>query len=183
MFISHELKKRNICEYLLYMWQVEDLIRANDLDLDRLKAAVVDGYDLPDDKRQELLQWYSDLIDMMRLEGVEKEGHLQINRNVILDLTDLHLRLMHEPKFPYYQAAYYKVLPLIVELRAHGNSHGEIEVCMDALYGRWMMQLRKQPIGEETAKALDEIASFMGFLADYHRQDREGTLFNEQETE
>ena len=27
MFIAQELRKNNIAEYLLYMWQVEDVIR------------------------------------------------------------------------------------------------------------------------------------------------------------
>ena len=33
---------------------------------------------------------------------------------------DLHLQLLRSPKFPYYNSAYYKVLPYIVELRAKG---------------------------------------------------------------
>ena len=28
MFIAQELRKKSIAEYLLYMWQMEDLIRA-----------------------------------------------------------------------------------------------------------------------------------------------------------
>ena len=28
MFVAQELKKKSIAEYLLYMWQVEDIIRA-----------------------------------------------------------------------------------------------------------------------------------------------------------
>ncbi|MBR2242341.1 MAG: DUF4924 family protein, partial [Prevotella sp.] len=28
MYIAKELRKKNIAEYLLYMWQVEDLLRA-----------------------------------------------------------------------------------------------------------------------------------------------------------
>ena len=33
MFISKQLKENNIAEYLIYMWQVEDMIRANGCDL------------------------------------------------------------------------------------------------------------------------------------------------------
>ena len=31
MFTAEQLRKQNIAEYLLYMWQIEDLIRANAL--------------------------------------------------------------------------------------------------------------------------------------------------------
>ena len=44
MFISQQLKQKNIAEYLIYMWQVEDLIRANGCDLERIKASVVANY-------------------------------------------------------------------------------------------------------------------------------------------
>lgn len=36
MIIAKKLKEQNIAEYLIYMWQVEDLIRANGCDIDRL---------------------------------------------------------------------------------------------------------------------------------------------------
>lgn len=37
MFTATQRKKENIAEYLLYMWQIEDLIRANDLDMDKIE--------------------------------------------------------------------------------------------------------------------------------------------------
>ena len=108
MFISHQLKQKNIAEYLIYMWQVEDLIRANGCDIERIKRCVVDNYpSLSDEQRDELSQWYEDLIEMMRREEVMQQGHLQINKNVIVWLTDLHLRLLgmllHMQELPHHQ--------------------------------------------------------------------------------
>ena len=37
MFISKQLKENNIAEYLIYMWQVEDMIRANGCDMEKIK--------------------------------------------------------------------------------------------------------------------------------------------------
>ena len=37
MFVASQKRKENIAEYLLYMWQIEDLIRANNLDIDNSK--------------------------------------------------------------------------------------------------------------------------------------------------
>ena len=59
-------EKENIAEYLLYMWQVEDLIRANDFDMDSIRRTVVDRYDQPDDVKEEIAKWYEELIEMMR---------------------------------------------------------------------------------------------------------------------
>lgn len=178
MFVSRELKKKNIAEFLLYMWQVEDLLRANELSLDKIQAAMVEPYNLPEEQRAELLEWYSNLIDMMRIEGVTKGGHLQINKNVIIMLSDLHQRLLKSPKVPFYSAAYYKALPFIVEFRSksEGREKHELENCFDALYMVWMMKLQRRQINEDTLAATVEIGKFISMLSLYYKEDEEGKL-------
>lgn len=63
-------------------------------------------------------------------------------------MTDLHLRLLASPKFPYYSAAYYKALPFIVELRSKGADKDvpELETCFDAMYGVLMLKLQKRKL-------------------------------------
>ena len=178
MFVSRDLRKKNIAEYLLYMWQVEDMIRANDLSLENIESQLVDKYGLPAESRKELLEWYGNLIEMMRFEDVKEKGHLQINRNVIINLTDLHLRLLKSPKMPYYSAAYYKALPFIVEFRtkSEGRDKGEIENCFDALYMVWLMKLQRREINEATMNATNEITRFISMLSLYFKEDEEGRL-------
>lgn len=177
MYISKKLREESISEYLLYMWQVEDLIRANACNIDRIEQTVVASYNLPEAQHAELTEWYANLVEMMRLEGVEKNGHLQINKNVIIQLADLHIRLMHSQKFPFYQAAYYQALPFIVELRAKGGQDkSELENCFDALYGVWMLRLQRKEVGKETAAAVADIVKFVGMLSDYYAKERAGEL-------
>ena len=176
MRIAQQLKEKNIAEYLIYMWQVEDLIRANDCDLDKLRVNVIDRF--PVGERDGLERWYGDLVNMMHVEGVTEKGHLQINRNVILNLTDLHARLLSSTKFPFYNAAYFKALPFIVELR-HKNAEKEepeLETCFEALYGILLLRLQKKEISPATAKAMESIAGFISLLASYYEKDREGEL-------
>lgn len=178
MYISQQLKQQNIAEYLLYMWQVEDLIRANQFDMERIRKNVVDPYPIPDEQKAELARWYEDLINMMHDEGVMEHGHLQINKNVIVWLTDLHLQLLRSPKFPYYSAAYYKALPFIVELRAKGADREapEIETCFDAMYGVLLLKLQKKEVSEETQKAIKVISDLLAILAGYYIKDKKGEL-------
>ena len=177
MYISGQLREQSISEYLLYMWQVEDLIRANDCDIDKIERTVVAAYQLAEAEHGKLVEWYANLVEMMRLEGVERSGHLQINKNIIITLADLHYRLMHSSKFPFYQAAYYKALPFIVELRAKGgHDKSELENCFDALYGVWMLRLQHKELSQDTATAMADIAKFVGILSDYYKRDRAGEL-------
>lgn len=179
MYISQQLKQQNIAEYLLYMWQVEDLIRANGFDIERIKKYVIEPYpSLTEVQKKELEQWYTDLINMMHDEGVMQKGHLQINKNIIVWLTDLHLRLLRSPKFPYYSAAYYKALPFIVELRAKGADKDlpELETCFDAMYGVWMLKLQKKEVSEDTQKAVKVISDLLAMLAGYYIKEKKGEL-------
>ena len=176
MFISKQLKQQNIAEYLIYMWQVEDLIRAYGCDMERIRESLVSRY--PADQQEELAQWYEDLIEMMRREEDMSQGHLQINRNIITWLTDLHLQLLASSKFPYYSAAYYKALPFIVELRAKGakKEEPELETCFDALYGILLLKLQKKEISEETKKAQEAITALLSMLSTYYLEDKKGEL-------
>lgn len=179
MFTASAKKKENIAEYLLYMWQIEDIIRAYNLDIDRIRTEIVDAYTgISDEQRTALYEWYESLIDMMRSEGVAEHGHLQLNKNVIIDLTDLHLRLLKSPREPFYTAAFYKALPYIVELRAksQGAQVGEIETCFNALYGILMLRLQQREVSADTLKAVKDITAFITTLAEKYRLDKAGEL-------
>ena len=41
---SKQLKEKNIAEYLIYMWQIEDLIRANGCDMEKIKSPIIAPY-------------------------------------------------------------------------------------------------------------------------------------------
>lgn len=155
------------------------MIRANGFDIEKVKRNIVDPYpSLTDVQKAELLRWYGDLISMMRDEEVMRKGHLQINKNVIVWLTDLHLRLLRSPKFPYYSTAYYKALPFIVELRAKGADKDvpELETCFDALYGVWMLKIQKKEVSEGTQKAMKTISELVAMLAGYYIKEKKGEL-------
>jgi hypothetical protein len=178
VFISKQLKENNIAEYLLYMWQVEDMIRANGMDMERIKATLIAPTRLDAEREKELVEWYENLIEMMRLEGVIEKGHLQINRNIITLLTDLHLQLLKSTKYPFYSAAYYKALPFIVELRTQGDNRNlsELENCFEVLYGLLLLKLQKRDISEGTLQATKTISQLLGILSDYYKKDKAGEL-------
>lgn len=183
MIIARQKRKENICEYLLYMWQVEDLIRANHFDMDEIRDKVIARYNQPDEVKEEIARWYEELIEMMRSEGVKESGHIQLNKNVIITLTDLHLRLLKSPKEMIYGAAYYKTLPYIVQLRAKsgGNDIPELETCYTAVYGYLMLRMQGKEISAETLDGIKQISSFLALLAEKYRADMNGELELEDE--
>ena len=184
MYIAQKLRKQSIAEYLLYMWQIEDTIRAMGCSLPLIKKAYISKFsDFTDEQKEEEADWFGNLIRMMNEEGKREYGHLNSNNVILQDLSDLHNRLLQSTKFPFYNAQYYKVLPYIVELRHKGEEDiNEIETCFNALYGQMMLNLQKKTISPETANALKEISTFIGLLSDYYLKDNaEGLKFEDDE--
>ncbi|MGI6231964.1 MAG: DUF4924 family protein [Prevotella sp.] len=173
MFVAKEIRKKSIAEYVLYMWQMEDLIRAYGCSLPVIRREYIDKFQYTDEQKEEEADWFGNLIRMMNEEGCRESGHLNINKIVVQDMVDLHNQLLQSTKFPFYNAEYYKVLPFIVELRNKGDKNvSEIETCLDALYVVMMLRLQKKTISPETDHAVKEISTFLGMLSDYYIKDR-----------
>ena len=159
------------------MWQVEDIIRAYDCSLTRLRREYISRFDYDDEQISELTDWYGNLVTMMNGEGKRESGHLQINQVVLQQMVELHAQLLESTKFPFYTAQYYKVLPFIVELRNRGDKNqNEIETCLNALYGTMMLRLQNREISPDTKHAISEITTFIGLLSDYYLKDKEEGL-------
>lgn len=179
MFTASKKKRENIAEYLLYMWHIEDLIRANMLDLEKIDENIISKYtSLDSDQVKQLKDWYESLIDMMKREGIVEKGHLQLNKNVVIQLNDLHNQLLKDSKYADYSTEFYKTLPFIVELRAKsGNDKaGEIETCFNALYGIMMLRLAGKEVSGETALAIQQISRFLALLSKYYKLDYNNQL-------
>ncbi|MBP3774943.1 MAG: DUF4924 family protein [Bacteroidaceae bacterium] len=177
MYVAKRLKNENIAEYLLYMWQVEDLLRACHSDIDEVAEKYLARFSvLTPEQQQEQRQWYSDLCNMMHSEGVIDKGHLQICKNVIANLQELHVQLIASDKFPYYHAAYYDALPAIVELREKSGEDypDELTACFNLLYGIMLLRMQNKTLTPETERGLKSISAFISMLAGlYHKNLKE----------
>ncbi len=171
MHTASQLKKNNICEYLLYMWQVEDLIRSLGFDMERIGRVLVDSRSYSSEaERKQVVEWYESIIDMMHSEHVAEKGHIQLNKNVLIDLEDVHLRVLKSGLVPEYNAKFFHVLPLINQFRQKSDPGlSDIELCFNFQYGILLLRLQKKEISAETLKTQVEIAKFMVLLArNYH---------------
>ena len=178
MFISQDLRKKNIAEYLLYMWQVEDLIRAYGCNLQRIQKEYISRFDIDEEQREELSDWYGDLIRMLNQEGCREKGHLQINKLVMQQLCELHEQLLASPKFPFYSSnADFKNGR---DPKGSNQDEHEIETCFNALYGVMLLRLQQKTVSPDTSHAIEEITTLLGMLSDYYLKDKtEGLDFEE----
>ena len=149
------------------MWQIEDILRAYGCDLSRLRREYISRFQYDEEQIDELTDWYAMLIKQMNTEHCREKGHLQQNIKTVDTLEALHQRLAADADKPFYKAQYYKVLPFIVELRNKGRKdEGEVQTCLNALYGTMMLRLRQKEISPDTKHAIEAISTLMGMLAE-----------------
>ncbi|GAT63266.1 DUF4924 family protein [Paludibacter jiangxiensis] len=167
MFIAQQKRKDNIAEYVLYMWQLEDLIRAYKLDIESIAENVINKMTYGEEGKAQIRDWYESLIEMMRLEGVQEKGHLQMVKNTVSDVTDLHYALLKSPKYPGYSALFYQTLSVIGAFRQRQDNPDaeDIELCFVFLYGVLMLRLQKREISQDTQIALTQISKLLALLS------------------
>ncbi len=172
MIIAKEKRHSNIIEYILYMWQVEDLIRAYEFNIESIKSHVIPQYNLSGDILNECIEWYDNLIEMMVLEQVKDKGHLQVITNLVNDLNRLHGELLKNPKEIAYRHIYNATLPFISEFNEKtGNTQNEIELCFTGIYSKFLLKLQGKEVSKGTEEAIKSFSSFLAFLGGkYHEE-------------
>lgn len=172
MIIAKQKKEENIVEYLLYMWQIEDILRAYKLDIEKLDKVIVSQYQQDENTKKEIREWYDNLIQMMKLEHIEESGHLQININLVNDLNDLHIELLQNPQEIQYNALFFKTLPFLVEFRNKlkaGEETNDIQLSLHSLYAILLLKLQKKEISKDTEVAVKQISSFLAVLSQKYK--------------
>ena len=91
MDIAQKKRKENIAEYILYLWQLEDLLRAVQFSPEAIHSALIKPRELKVEEQQVLLAWYLDIAQLLVEEKKEEKGHLTHTLHLIRDLHDMHL--------------------------------------------------------------------------------------------
>ena len=104
MIIAQRLRTENRAEYLLYMWQVEDIVRLYGADIDRICQEYLSRFKVDENETAAMRQWYADICNMMHSEGKMESGHLQGKKRGLGGVSDVNRRLLGEQEFDAYRA-------------------------------------------------------------------------------
>ena len=172
MIIAQEKRKTNIAEFILYMWQVEDLIRSSQFDILNIDQNVIRKYTLPPETIKEIRTWYENLITLMMEESLQKRGHMSFLNQLIRQLNDLHLRLLQSDEEKKYQLLYEDSRDNIQEFikKSTETFSSEIEVCLTGLYGYLMLRLQQAEVSQDTRKAMESFSNLLAALSTRFRE-------------
>lgn len=152
MFTAQKTRKENIAEYILYLWQLEDLLRALQFSPEAIYSQLVQPSGLTESQKQETFLWYMDIVNLLREEGKEQQGHLEHTMHLIADLDNLHKQLLVLPVGAEYRRLYSHVAPELPKMKAklkHPDI-SDVELFFRALYS--VVLLRIQSAGKKHSK-------------------------------
>ena len=146
-------KKDNIAEYILYLWQMEDYLRA---------------FPQNADATPEL----HELNEMMHREGIMDGGHVALANNALSELEDLHATILNEDAM--YRAAIMRLQPSLNLLKAKTDrpTMSDIEACLLLLYQIMLLKLQKREITPETASVQTQATQVLTFLSRTYHDDQ-----------
>lgn len=173
--IAEAKRKKNIVEYILFMWQIEDLIRGCEFDPEQLKALADTGGD--PQEIQQSTDWLLQLSADMQEQDLLESGHHSASTEAVLELLFVQNSLLTVHEDETFRELYQKVQPLLTEFKAKSKdkAQNDVETALTALYGVALLRLQQKSISPETQKALSEFTSYLNALATAHRQMHSGT--------
>ena len=177
MFIAQQKKKENIAEYILYMWQLEDMLRACDFNAEVISSQLVAPLDLPEEKKEEATRWYAQLARQMKQAKVEQKGHTYEVAEVMNELFFLHTTAMTSLNNKEYEAHFKAAQPLLQELmQKQQGSANEVLAGLTFLDDIWMLRVKKQTTSAETKTAIPIISRWMANLSHLYADMKAGRL-------
>lgn len=178
MLIARQKQKENIAEYVLYMYQIEDLIRAYDFDLEKIIESYVRPQ-LPDNSFvDQYRDWYRELISQMKSQRIEKVGHLHDLKDILVEISYLHTTLLNLANDEKYRALFEAATPFIEEFKEKSNlkDKNNIEVLFQALYMKLLLRLKGKEISAETEEAFDSMRIVLAYISRSYLQMKSGEL-------
>ena len=178
MLISQQKLKENIAEYILYMYQIEDVIRAYEFNVDLIienyvRPQLADASFIPD-----YVKWYTDLISKMKSQKIEKSGHLHELNEIMIEISYLHTTLINLVKDEKYKVLFENALQNIEDFKNKSNlkDKNHIEIAFHALYMKLLLRLQKKEISAESEAAFDTMRALLAYLARSYRQMKNGSI-------
>ena len=174
MIIAKQKQHENIAEYVLYMWQLEDMIRACNFNVDVL----MQGFSIDPLEASKVQQWYQSMADAMISEGIQRKGHLMQIKNIVQDLSTLNIKLLQNQDEKKYKELFAAAMPYITEIIDRSNDcvKNEIDACLTGLYGMMMLRIQKKEVSEDTKQAVKTFSNLMAALAIRYKQYENGEL-------
>ncbi len=171
MIPAETKKKESIVEYIVYMYQTEDLIISYNFNLDDIYEYVIKHISKDEIARKELLLWYASITEQMNAEKIsDSKKRLKSTQSFVAELTRLHHLLLADDKV--YNQIYSKANDDInhhISL-SKNTIASPIQICLNGIYGLLLLRLDGKNISPEQQATLTEFGSVLTYLSNAYKK-------------
>ena len=170
MSIAENKKKNNISEYIIFMYQTEDLIRVYNFDMDQIKEYVISHFPVDEKEKETLVVWYNGILDQMNEEKIQDKGHLDQVNKIVVELAEMSKQLLksdHAYRQIYDQAKIHinKNMDL-----AEGAIKEPIQICLNAIYGLLLLRMNGKKVDESLMEGINSFGDVLSYLSFKYKQ-------------
>jgi chromatin segregation and condensation protein Rec8/ScpA/Scc1 (kleisin family) len=165
--IAERKKSQNIGEYLVYMYQMEDLIRSYQGNMAEIEQYVISHYPVTEEEKESIKTWFARLVASMKQQQLMQKGHLQELQELVQELLTLHYQLLKSDTN--YVATFHQVKPHLLEAVEAAQTEdlgNEIQICLNGVYGLLLCRLLGKKVSDrqlEAAEAFGNVLSHLNF--------------------
>ena len=123
MGLLDDKKRENIASYIISMWHIEDMMRANDFDMDKLEEVLIAPMDADEKTEAEVRGWYAGVVTRMKEQGLQVRGHLSEVEEVLTELEFLHTTLTDVLNDSEYDTLFAAAQPGIAALQGQADEN------------------------------------------------------------
>ncbi|MBM3456265.1 MAG: DUF4924 family protein [Bacteroidetes bacterium] len=169
-------KRENIVEFILLMYQIEELIRILSFEEKTVLSLFTGDSENEDQELRELRTYYRNIMSSMRTQGIEKSGHLEEIKEIVLELIYLHntlIAVLNDEKYKGLCEACREDIQ-VFRIKSKLEQQHEVEVLLHAMFMKMQLKLRKQEIGSETEESMDKMRLQLAYLSREYKKMKSG---------
>jgi hypothetical protein len=177
MLLAEDKKKTNIIEYLILIYQMEDLVRACNFDIDVLMDKFIHPHVNDEKIIVDYRKWYGSILQDLKSFNRQKHGHTSEVYEIQMELFYLHNSLLTVTPNDDYIKVY-------TESQEHINAFrdktpmqlNDVDLCIYALHMKLLLKLKGKEINEESEKSFDKMRFLLASLAKAYHKMKKGDV-------
>lgn len=163
--IAAEKLQKNVAEFIIYMYQMEDLIRVYQFIPEDIRKYVIHHFPVSDEEKEQMAIWFDRIMQKMKAQGIEESGHLAETQAYVDQLLRRKEKLLAEDEM--FRQIYNQARPHIRESiqDSDGRVASDIQACLNGIYGLLLCRMTGKEVPEEVEKALGPFGEVLGYVS------------------
>jgi len=166
--IAQNKLKANVSEFIIYMYQMEDLCRVYDFNIEDIEKYVIHHFPVDAEEKKHQRAWFERLIQQMHQEGIRERGHLEEVQQYVDELLTLKNNLITTDTD--FAAVYNNARPHIRESLRESKELGQpissdIQACLNGIYGLLLCRMNGREVPEELNAGIDAFGMVLSYLS------------------